>query len=700
MKRKLGPNSESPPAERVGDSNDLPSADSLSEDERLLKKLKSPDYVLDLEMPMTCKKLVERTLASGQSIETVLPHIFKALTEGYQNSALVARAASELHWWVKSKAVDLGDTRADTREQAKLKKKKIEKEQKDQTETKILDELSKLVSEKFDNRVILEFQASKMIKHESDDESDDWLRKMSAVPYWRKKLISLIASQSHSGLTFSEYIANTLNDLGHFNQVAEEAKTVEYFSIFHSVLKDAMKSVPKGNSLVWKIKLNFTGELVSLDSSSYLYSSVLLQKLADSSCVGPPAGGGSDGHGSTEVQIARAFRFRCVQQEYRSLTMNSKGALSQEQRKRSRNSVRNLFIEDLRVTHEKEGNKALFKNLATLLKQCDSVRSERERENVEAALYDNFSTPDLANELMEHIAKNPQDIKIMQEPEFFEILLTDIYHPFYMCRDVDHRDDICSILAMLSTNTTSGIDYDIVKEKLISTSTTCNNNDNLNKNYREDNMYENLAGLAFNTPIVCMGILLWASAALQSTNFWNDDSKQDADEIRLLLNLLETIGQHHRLHIPEVFRILQNSYLFIEQLPNPSVRHCRYLFLEKIVDLIKFGDPIAVIMFLHHLCEENEDGKVKMHRDEVRKVVIRLMRSVMPPFSKNFADSCRFFFMTRLVHDCCRGGGRVEESMKSEIHKFLHAIRRSLAVNDPQEISAKNMFRAYGVKWE
>ena len=186
-------------------------------------------------------------------------------------------------------------------------------------------------------------------------------------------------------------------------------------------------------------------------------------------------------------------------------------------------------------------------------------------------------------------------------------------------------------------------------------------------------MYHNLAGMAFGTPAVCMGILIWGSEVFQSSKFWVD--KKDKKEIQDLLNLFDTVGQYNNLHIPELFQILQDSYLFVERMEATNVRHVKVLFLEKLVDMMMYSEPLSILRFLMKICQPyGNDGKVRVKIPEIRKVLKRLMRSIMPPFSEEFSLSCCELLTTNFVRDSCYK----EEDMQTDLKKFLMNIRKNV----------------------
>ena len=639
----------------------------------LLARLKAPDFVLDFEMPEVCKGYVAARLADGVELDQAQKEIISALKNGFEGSTNVANVVSSLHSWIKARTQqNVGGSRAESKEKRTKRVKKILKNEQLKTEGKICINLEKLIEEKFDSETIVKNSRLDMKAFNA------MVAQMCHHVFWRKTMIKLL--RSHKRSPFCIYLAKKLTGWGYHHQIAKEAATVDYFEPYQRVLIEALHTVPTGDWKQWEGDqgLTATGELAALEASSFLYANALLEQLANR-------------HEETgdKSKQARSYRFRCVQQEFRRLSALSKGA-NAEQRKDSRNGTRSMFLENLRDRHGLSADSEFFADIELLHKRYDDVRAERERSGADNLSTPNFSTPDLAANILTGVSELPARLRVLQQPEFFKILLLDIYHPYHLCRDDAHRNSVCDILARMSSNAEG--DCEGVKIKLVQTSKVCNNPDNLQKIYRVHDMYHNLAGMAFGTPVVCMGVLLWGSNAFQSNKFWVD--KKEKKEIQDLLNLFETVGQYNNLHIPELFRILQDSYLFVEKMETTNVRQVKVLFLEKLVDMMMYSEPISILKFFMKICQPHgNDGKARIKIPEVRKVLKRLMRSIMPPFSEEFSLTCCEFLTTNFVRDSCYR----EEDMQTDLKKFLMNIRKNIKVENEDKV--ERLFRRYNTPW-
>ena len=203
--------------------------------------------------------------------------------------------------------------------------------------------------------------------------------------------------------------------------------------------------------------------------------------------------------------------------------------------------------------------------------------------------------------ILEILRKDPdKHIRVLQNPHFFDILLTDVFHPYHECHGDSHRKLVCEILAVVASNNK---DVDLIKQKLIAASLLCNNPDNLIQSYQEANLYKRLWNHAENIPIVCMGVLKWIRVALTSEEYWTKVRKTD-EEIQNMLNLLEKIGKSEALVAQEVFEILRDVILFRDTIGDTYIDHRKMqILLQKVVSAMLYGDPILVMDFLKLLVQ-------------------------------------------------------------------------------------------------
>ena len=168
-------------------------------------------------------------------------------------------------------------------------------------------------------------------------------------------------------------------------------------------------------------------------------------------------------------------------------------------------------------------------------------------------------------------------------PEMFDIFLTDIFHPYFECRNDSHRRTICEIIAIISSNNNN---VDIIKKKLENASMLCNNPDNLIKSYQEQDLFIKLLEYSRNVPCVSMGVLKWVRIALTSQDYWTR-VKKSSEEVKEMVDLVESIGKEEKVLAQEAVEIFQEGirYQKVIEIEVKVVDHKKMqIFLEKVVD--------------------------------------------------------------------------------------------------------------------
>ena len=651
----------------------------------LVKKLKSPDFILSLEVQDVARQYMAANSGDFQKARSDLTNM---LSRNYEGSPYYTSALCIIDAYVAAKK-DTKEFKGTTESIKKQKRDHLEAK-KALVEKKMLSTLSELIKEKLDGDKILEY-----LDGQSSNGRDNFLDEMcNDKKYWRPFLISLAGNSKHRNSKFLNHVVDKLATKGYHFDVIKQAKTSDYYSAFQRVLEEILAGVPNANAAYWRGRLKPYGKVLTVDSHSVLYTDMLLRRLIEHfQCKV-----GADANDTFVGENARstAYRFQRVSQEFRRWAAEYHDA-SENEVNEKQSTMRTIFMNDLCVTNKLSAkeDKEFLSCLEEVLRRYDVVEygrelllasksiasSDKSQKVVNAGdiAYPNYTNPDLMQNILEILRKAPdKHIRVLQDPHFFNILVTDVFHPYHECHGDSHRKLVCEILAVVASNN-KGVD--LIKQKLIAASMLCNNPDNLIQSYQEANLYERLWDHAENVPTVCMGVLKWIRVALTSEEYWTKVRKTD-EEIQNMLNLLEKIGKSEALLAQEVFEIFRDVILFRDVIGDTYIDHRKMqILLQKVVGAILYGDPILVMDFLKLLVQVRPGMRApKLNVELIPQVVRDITSTVSGPFSDRFALAGYFFFYKRAVLQGCNN--RIVD--KGRLGNFLKECFKKL---DPVKVN-------------
>ena len=616
----------------------MQSRSSSDTNDALVKKLQSPDFILSLEVQDVARQYMAANSANFQKARSDLTDM---LSRNYEGSPYYTSALCIIDAYVAAKK-DTKDFKG-TNESVKKQKRDHLEAKKALVEKKMLTTLSELIKDRLDGDKILGY-----LRAQSGNGRDMFLDEMcNDKKYWRPFLISLAGNSKHRNSKFLNHVVDKLAAKGYHFDVIKQAKTSDYYSAFQRVLEEILAGVPNANAAYWRGRLKPYGKVLTVDLHSVLYTDMLLRRLIEHfRCRVDSAGSDAS---VNESSYNAAYRFQRVIQEFRRWAAEYHD-LSENEVNEKQSALRTIFINDLCLTKKLsvKDDTEFLKCLEEVLRRYDVVQygrelllesksiasSGRSRKVVNSGdiAYPNYTNPDLMQNILEILRKDPdKHIKALQNPHFFDILLTDVFHPYHECHGDSHRKLVCEILAVVASNNK---DVDLIKQKLIAASMLCNNPDNLIQSYQEANLYKRLWSHAENIPIVCMGVLKWIRAALTSEEYWTKVRKTD-EEIQNMLNLLEKIGKSEALVAQEVFEILRDVILFRDTIGDTYIDHRKMqILLQKVVSAMLYGDPILVMDFLKLLVQVRPGMRApKLNVELIPQVVRDITSTVSGPFS-------------------------------------------------------------------
>ena len=662
-------------------------SDSTNEaSNRLIKKLKSPDYILSINAHKTASEYLK---INNNNVEARKEEVTKFLSDNYEGLPFYRNALFYIGAYVAAKKDTLkfpnDATNADIK---KIKNDNLEKKKK-QIENKFIKKLKDLIVEKFDSDKMHAF-------HDVTDASgtnnfnENYLDNMiNDEKIWRPFLLKLAGDPKYRNSKYMNHVVAKLSNKGYYKDVIKNAKTNDYFSAFGKVIHEILKEVPVANANYWEDILGPYVALLTREPYSILYANSILQRLSDETMLEKVQFSSNKKVSSLtpSSKSSTSYRFQRVYQEFRSWASKFEDGVDDiAEFQKKQGILRNMFIDNLTVSGNLSFNNIddndFLTNVRDILKQHDAVylgrkvasnpsqfssgSSSSSNNNDGDIPYPNFTNPDLVKSILAHLQSNPNKyIKVLQCPEMFDIFLTDIFHPYFECRNDSHRKTICEIIAIISSNNNN---VDIIKKKLENASMLCNNPDNLIKSYQEQDLFIKLLEYSRNVPCVSMGVLKWVRIALTSQDYWTR-VKKSSEEVKEMVDLVESIGKEEKVLAQEAVEIFQEGirYQKVIEIEVKVVDHKKMqIFLEKVVDAMVYGDAIVIMKFLTELVTLNQ-GKVDVDVNQIQMLVNYIIAIASAPFSSSFSNACYKFFLKRAVKRGC-----LKIADKRMLKKFLN----------------------------
>jgi hypothetical protein len=667
-----------PKRKRNEDEDSTDSTINSARDEgnaRLIKKLKSPDFVLSLSAQNTARQYMENN--TNIATETNIKQIKSMLSNNYKGLPYHRNALFFIGAYVAAKKDALQLQGQETPEVIREMKKDKLQEKKFEIEKKLLKTLSELIEKHFDSDKIMSFKESNGGSNFNEQYLDTMCNDGS---YWRPFLIKLAGDPKHRNTKFMNHVVQKLSQKGFHFDVIKQAKTNDYYSAFNQVIYEILNEVPITNSAYWKNILKPYGKLLTREPYSVLYTDTLLRRLTKVTMLqgtlsNNDNNGGSSSINSNHINHGASYRFQRVAQEFRRCASEFDRHVDDPgEFKKKQEVLRRIFIDNLIVTNalSTDDDKEFLAKIEEILKSYDEVLLSRVTESHLSA--PNYTNPKLVESILKKHLEKTKYIKILQNPEFFDIFITDIFHPYHPCDE--HRESLCKIIAVLSSNNNKE-KVGNIERKLHLSSELCNNPDNLSASYQEVDLFDKLWKYADNVPCVGAGILKWIRVAWTSRRYWTQGEKKTDEQVQGILNLMESIGKKEALLAPEVVNILQGVMKLQETVgSNSSLTHKKMqMFLKKIVDAMVYGDAIIIMTFLSTLVEINPVTKrPKLEVEQIQWLVKCIIGIASAPFSKLFSMACWYFFYKKKVLQSCYG----PQVDKGVLKKFFHECFKTL----------------------
>ncbi|KAG2175451.1 hypothetical protein INT43_001098 [Umbelopsis isabellina] len=401
-----------------------------------------------------------------------------------------------------------------------------------------------------------------------------WLDAMIQDPYWRKVLYEL--SEKHQRCDLLNLAIQMIADAGYQGEIVKVASASTYIGVFNDVLKDSLERLLQEDDVGLDENLPDLIRVCCQHEQTYLYSQLLLKRLADQ-----PGG-----------------------EPYRRIS------------------------KELETNALTKGDEHLISILRTYLWEFPQSLASP----ITAILQNSHATPgDIFAIYRQYTSANPPPVRFLCDSQLLDILLKAVFVPrLGQTPKPEIQEKIIYLIAYAVTvNDSEGKDtneINSISEKLKLLSTT------LTKRTTGANMPGAITTILdlMDVPIVSMALLYWISYLLTETS-WYETYYRSA-VVPVPHQILEEIAHRHPLQRPFVFEVLKkNLTVEVKNLSPEIMMALRKTLLDRMIYLAQLGFVLPVLKYIKRISSSIDESLI-VH---TLKMILDMAE---PPYSDEFID--------------------------------------------------------------
>lgn len=401
-----------------------------------------------------------------------------------------------------------------------------------------------------------------------------WLDAMIQDPYWRKVLYEL--SEKHQRCDLLNLAIQMIADAGYQGEIVKVASASTYIGVFNDVLKDSLERLLQEDDVGLDENLPDLIRVCCQHEQTYLYSQLLLKRLADQ-----PGG-----------------------EPYRRISKE---------------------LESNALT---KGDEHLISILRTYLWEFPPSLASP----ITAILQNSHATPgDIFAIYRQYTSANPPPVRFLCDSQLLDILLKAVFVPrLGQTPKPEIQEKIIYLVAYAVTVNDSEEkdtkEINSISEKLKLLSTT------LTKRTTGANMPGAITTILdlMDVPIVSMALLYWISYLLTETS-WYETYYRSA-VVPVPHQILEEIAHRHPLQRPFVFEVLKkNLTVEVKNLSPEIMMALRKTLLDRMIYLVQLGFVLPVLKYIKRISSSIDESLI-VH---TLKMILDMAE---PPYTDEFID--------------------------------------------------------------
>ncbi|CAM0139852.1 unnamed protein product [Umbelopsis sp. WA50703] len=380
-----------------------------------------------------------------------------------------------------------------------------------------------------------------------------WLDAMIKDPYWRKVLYEL--SEKHQRCDLLNLAIQMIADAGYQGEIVKVASASTYIGVFNDVLKDSLERLLQEDDVGLDENLPDLIRVCCQHEQTYLYSQLLLKRLADQ-----PGG--------------EPYRRIAKELEINALTKGEEHLIS------------------ILRTYLWEFPPALASPITAILRNSHATPGDI------FAIYRQYTSP------------NPPPVRFLCDSQLLDILVKAVFVPrLGQTPKPEIQEKIIYLIAYAVTVNDSEAkdtnEINSISEKLKLLSIT------LTKRTTGANMPGAITTLLdlMDVPIVSMALLYWISYLLTETS-WYETYYRSA-VVPVPHQILEEIAHRHPLQRPFVFEVLKkNLTVEVKNLSPEIMMALRKTLLDRMIYLAQLGYVLPVLKYIKRISSSIDESLI------------------------------------------------------------------------------------------